>query len=236
MDIKHVLFNNPLDSAYVDTPLRRRRPDRGRCGCSSTRAGSSRSGTTPTPGRFAFDNESPRHKVYLEPFRIADRLVTAGEWLEFMARRRLRAGRSCGSPTAGTRCRSTVGTRRCTGATTSATAGPCFTLGGWRPVDPNEPVVHVSHYEADAFARWSRRAAPTEFEWEHAVESRPRRSARPARLRAASRAPASRARAPAAAGSCRRSATCGSGRRARTCPTRGSRPRPARSVSTTASS
>jgi ergothioneine biosynthesis protein EgtB len=169
MDVKHVLFSNPLDSTYIEAqlismppsrPMRMHSHDGGLVEVGHAGAG------------FAFDNESPRHKVFLEPYRLADRLVTSGEWLEFMADdgyRRPELWLSDGwyavqehgwdSP---------LYWRR-----DEDDGWSVFTLGGWRPVEPNEPVVHVSHYEADAFARWSGARLPTEFEWEHAVESLP---------------------------------------------------------------
>ena len=238
MDLKHVLFNNPVDSVYVDAPFATRDPH-ARCGCSSIDGGLVEVGHH--DAGFAFDNESPRHKVYLEPFRIADRLVTAGEWIEFIDDDGY--GRpSSGSPTAGTRCRSTDGTRRCTGATTVVDGWSAFTLGGWRPVEANEPVVHVSHYEADAFARWRGAHLPTEFEWEHAVAAPasyaestdvglPDSAPRGARLH-----PGAAPGRPEGTGWCRPSATCGNGPRVRISPTHGSRPRRAPSANTTASS
>ena len=85
MDIKHVLFNNPIDPCYVERRRARPPPARPRADArvqgGLVEIGHDRRRRRAT---FAFDNESPRHKVYLEPFRIADRLVTAGEWLEFM--------------------------------------------------------------------------------------------------------------------------------------------------------
>ena len=115
---------------------------------------------------FAFDNEGPRHEVLLRPFALADRPVTCGEWLAFMAdggysppravavRRLVRgAGRGLGGA-------ALLAARR------SAAGWDVFTLGGLRPVDPAEPVVHVSYYEADAYARWAGHRLPTEAEWE----------------------------------------------------------------------
>jgi ergothioneine biosynthesis protein EgtB len=126
---------------------------------------------------FAFDNESPRHRVYLEPFRIADRLVTADEWLEFMADggyERPELWLSDGwYAVQENEWRAPLYWRD----------GPdgwsVYTLSGWRPIQPGEPVVHVSHYEADAFARWSGARLPTEFEWEHAAASVTARSGLP---------------------------------------------------------
>jgi ergothioneine biosynthesis protein EgtB len=122
------------------------------------------------PG-FAFDNEGPRHRVYLRPFALADRLVTCGEYLAFMddgGYRRPEFWLSDGWET----------------ARAQAWDAPLYwargdggwsqhTLTGTRPVDPGEPVCHISHYEADAYARWSGARLPTEAEWERAAAPRP---------------------------------------------------------------
>src|SRR5438067_11940160 len=79
MDIKHVLSLNPFDAVYVEPALAVRRAARP-VQMLEVEGGLVEAGHPAAPGVFAFDNESPRHKVYLEPFRIADRLVTAGEW------------------------------------------------------------------------------------------------------------------------------------------------------------
>lgn len=172
MDIKHVLFNNPVDSVYVEAPLASvpaARPMR----MLDNEGGLLEIGHDPDrseSGAFAFDNESPRHRVYLEPFRIADRLVTVGEWLEFIddggyARPELWLSDGWYA----------VQEHEWDSPLYWRDDGPdgwsVFTFSGWRPVEPSEPVVHVSHYEADAFARWRGARLPTEFEWEHATES-----------------------------------------------------------------
>jgi len=125
-------------------------------------------------GSFAFDNETPRHRVFLEPFGLASRAVTNAEWLVFVdARGYARpelwmsegwdAVRAHGW-TAPLHWRQSddAGHAR-HGARTE------FTLAGERPLDPAQPVCHVSWYEADAFARWSGARLPTEAEWEHAA-------------------------------------------------------------------
>jgi ergothioneine biosynthesis protein EgtB len=168
MDIKHVLSSHRFASTYVDPPptvpvtarpLRMRPVD----------GGLVEAGHAAAPACFAFDNESPRHKVYLEPFAIADRLVTAGEWLAFIddgGYQRPELWLSDGWYAVQQHEWNAPSYWRADDDGWSV-----FTLGGWRPVDPAEPVVHVSHYEADAFARWWGGRLPTEFEWEHAVES-----------------------------------------------------------------
>ena len=83
MDIKHVLSMNPLRPAYRSRLVAAAGDNHARRAGPSTRAASSRSATT--ANGFAFDNESPRHHEYLEPFALADRPVTCGDWLEFMA-------------------------------------------------------------------------------------------------------------------------------------------------------
>ncbi|MDE2147060.1 MAG: ergothioneine biosynthesis protein EgtB [Burkholderiales bacterium] len=126
---------------------------------------------------FAFDNETPRHRQWLAPYALARRLVTQGEWLEFMAAGGYREPRWWLA--AGWDWRQAQGIeapqywQRAEGV--GAGGWHRFTLRGLLPLDLPAPVAHLSLYEADAYARW--RAAcegrplrlPTEAEWEHAA-------------------------------------------------------------------
>ena len=117
---------------------------------------------------FCFDNEQPAHQAVLRPVRLAPRLVTNGEWLDFMADGGYATPTlwlSDGFATVEVeRWSAPDYWRKIDGAWFS------MTLGGLRPVDPAAPVCHVSYYEADAFARWSGRDLPTEAEWEVAAK------------------------------------------------------------------
>lgn len=114
---------------------------------------------------FCFDNETPRHHVWLEPFAFANRLVTNGEYLEFLE------DGGYENPTLwlsdGWRERQTRGWQSPEYWLRDDVEGWCeYSLSGLSPLDPSTPVTHVSFYEADAFARWSKKRLPTEFEWE----------------------------------------------------------------------
>ena len=113
---------------------------------------------------FCFDNEIPRHRTFLEPFRLASRVVRNQEWLDFMADAGYR------NPTLwmsdGWAC-----------AQAEAWSAPLhwrrmddtwhqMSPAGLAPLDLDAPVRHISWYEADAFARWAGRRLPTEAEWE----------------------------------------------------------------------
>ena len=164
-DIKHVFSCNPLWPAYRQLPASLPATQTKPCGWSDFGGGVVEIGHA---GRtFAFDNERPRHKTFLQPFGIANRLVTAGEFLDFMndgGYRRPGLWLSLGW--------SVVRDQQW--------AAPLywverdgnwheFTLGGLRRLNADEPVCHVSYFEADAFARWSGARLPTEAEWEHAA-------------------------------------------------------------------
>ena len=181
---------------------------------------------------FSFDNELPLHQVHLEPFRLADRLVTNAEWLAFMADggyRRPELWLSDGW--AQVKAEGWEAPFYWT-----EVDGVWFehTLHGTWPVNPGLPVCHISHYEADAYAAWAGKRLPTEAEWEHGV--------RAADLTVAGNLADTETYHPRPAGpgdraACaRRTATAGSGPPPPTCPTRASTQRPARSASTTASS
>ena len=116
---------------------------------------------------FAFDNESPRHRSFVEPFQLASRLITNGEYLAFMADggyERPELWLSMGWDT----------------VQREGWKAPLYweqqngrwwtmTLAGMQPVQEAEPVCHVSYYEADAYARWADARLPTEVEWEVAA-------------------------------------------------------------------
>jgi ergothioneine biosynthesis protein EgtB len=118
---------------------------------------------------FCFDNETPAHQVLLQPVCVSPSLVTNGEWLEFMA------DGGYATPTLWLSDGwSTVEAQgwRAPGYWRQID-GEWFalTLGGLREVDPDQPVCHVSYYEADAYARWAGKDLPTEAEWEVAAVS-----------------------------------------------------------------
>ena len=117
-------------------------------------------------GSFAFDSERPRHKALLHPHRIANRQVTNGEWMEFIADGGYRTATLWLSDGWDWRCRE--GIER---PLYWHEDGSAFTLAGRRDINRAAPVAHVSYYEADAFARWSDARLPTEAEWETAFAS-----------------------------------------------------------------
>jgi ergothioneine biosynthesis protein EgtB len=125
---------------------------------------------------FAFDNEVPRHRHWLQPYALANRLVTQGEWAEFIedgGYRDVRWWLSAGwSWLCDQRIEAPLYWRR-----SAAGAWQRFTLAGLQAIEADAPVCHISLYEADAYAHW--RAArdglplrlPTEAEWEHAAST-----------------------------------------------------------------
>ncbi|PPE70698.1 ergothioneine biosynthesis protein EgtB [Caldimonas thermodepolymerans] len=121
---------------------------------------------------FSFDNERPRHRVWLEPYALAARPVTNAEYLAFIADGGYERPELWLSDGWDTRLRE--GWQ----APLYWQRGPGpswwhYTLHGLREVAPDEPVCHVSYYEADAYARWAGARLLTEAEWEHAAQSPP---------------------------------------------------------------
>ena len=127
---------------------------------------------------FSFDNEGPRHRALLQPYRLADRLVTNGDWLAFMDDGGYRSPAVwLADGWAAVKARGWDAPRyweKWDGAWRQ------MGLHGLRPVDLAAPVCHVSFYEADAYARWAGHRLPTEFEWEHAARGEAPFTGRPA--------------------------------------------------------
>lgn len=162
-DIKHVFAQNPLLPAVSDAL---QYPD--------TRAPTAYSFADGSAGiqkigfsgdGFGFDNETPRHDALLQEHRIGSRLVTNGEFRDF-----IRAGGYRDSNLWLSDGWSVVNERAWDRPLYWAEDLDAeFTLAGQRDLDPHAPVCHVSYYEADAYARWTGARLPTEFEWETAA-------------------------------------------------------------------
>lgn len=175
-DIKHAFFSNPLRPAYCSTPLPYEEvTERAENTWHEFRAGLVEIGCSPNriDGMdFCFDNETPRHKVYIDRFRIAGRAVTCREYLDFMADdgyARPEFWLAEGWDTVRREgWRSPLYWER-DGA--DETGWRVFTLKGSQPLSLllDTAVCHVSYFEADAFARWSGCRLPTEQEWEIAA-------------------------------------------------------------------
>ncbi len=177
-DIKHAFSCNPLKPVYRDNLARS--PD---CAVSDLRwvdgfEGIAEMGATAWPESrprllqssvFAFDCESPRHRVLLQPHALASRPVSNAEFLDFIDDGGYRTSALWLSE----------GFARAQAESWHAPLywdddhAQAFTLGGMRAIDPHAPVVHVSYYEADAYARWAGARLPTEAEWEVAAASMP---------------------------------------------------------------
>ena len=120
---------------------------------------------------FAFDNETPRHRVWLEDFEMASHPVTHGDFLDFIADggyRRPELWLSAGWDMVRAR-----GWEAPEYWVSRDGAWHTFTLHGEVPVDPNAPICHVSFYEAEAYARWAKARLPGEAEWEVAARGAP---------------------------------------------------------------
>jgi ergothioneine biosynthesis protein EgtB len=167
-DVKHLLSRNPLKPAYEKqwtlTPIRacdRRwiviEPGLREIGYAG-------------PG-FCFDNETPRHRVWLNGFQIATHPVTHGDFIEFIADggyRRPELWLSDGwDAVAAQRWQAPQYWEQRDGCSYT------FTLHGEMPVEANTPICHLSFFEADAFARWANARLPTEAEWETAAADAP---------------------------------------------------------------
>jgi ergothioneine biosynthesis protein EgtB len=168
-DIHHALWCNPLRPAYAEAPADGPRTGPGSPGWIGFDEGVVEIGHD---GRgFAFDNEAPRHRAFVEAYALADRPVSCGEYAGFIA--------DGGYRRPGLWLSDGWAAVRAEGWEAPAywerrdDTWWVFTLAGMRPVDPAAPVSHVSHFEADAYARWAEARLPTEVEWEHAARTAP---------------------------------------------------------------
>ncbi|MGB3805152.1 MAG: ergothioneine biosynthesis protein EgtB [Sphingopyxis granuli] len=173
-DIKHLFAQNPLGPALWE-PEPRFAFEAARSSAPSASAPDPAGALTWVTGAegivavghdgdgFAFDCEVPRFSMLLTPHALASRPVTNGEWQQFIADGGYRTASLWLSD----------GWAWVQAQDVDAPAywrdGRCFTLSGWREIDPDAPVTHISLFEADAFAAWAGARLPTEHEWEAAA-------------------------------------------------------------------
>ncbi|MXW52639.1 MAG: ergothioneine biosynthesis protein EgtB [Gammaproteobacteria bacterium] len=168
-DFKYILGKNPLRPSYNGATPKSNDVSVDRLAYSSFDGGMASIGIEVDGHSFCFDNETPKHRVYLAPYSLSNRLITNGEFEDFIRdggyddprlwlsdgwlekKQRGWSLPEYWSGEQGDRIE--------------------YTLSGERELDLAYPVTHISFYEADAFARWAGARLATEFEWEHATES-----------------------------------------------------------------
>jgi ergothioneine biosynthesis protein EgtB len=169
-DLKHLFAQNPLAPAYRESAARAvPRADAAEARFVAFPGGVREVGHA--GGGFAFDNEGPRHRVYLEPFALASRPITNRDYLAFIDAGGYRAPSAWLSD--GWAAVQRHGWEAPLYWQRRGDAWWTFTLGGARELLLDEPVAHVCFYEADAFARWAGARLPTEMEWESAAADTP---------------------------------------------------------------
>lgn len=168
MDLKHLLSRHAFGPAYVDRPIEASGPSSTPVRWRDITSGVAEVGAA--GGEFAYDNESPRHRVVVPESEIASRAVTNGDWLAFIADAGYRRPELWLSD--GWAVVNELGwdaPEYWQLNDDDPASSTTFTLSGRRPIVLDEPVLHVSFYEADAYARWAGARLPTEFEWEVAA-------------------------------------------------------------------
>jgi ergothioneine biosynthesis protein EgtB len=178
-DIKHALFTNPLHPGYLPGPraLQQETIIAPPIEWITFTPGLTEIGLTLDPtsiSAFAFDNETPRHQVYIAPFQLANRPVTCAEYLAFIDQNgynRPELWLSEGWTTM--RAEGWQAPLYWQRDNDTKSGWSIYTLHGLQPLEDlsETPVCHLSFFEADAYARWSGQRLPTEFEWEHATQS-----------------------------------------------------------------
>ncbi|HRJ65029.1 MAG TPA: ergothioneine biosynthesis protein EgtB, partial [Brevundimonas sp.] len=169
MDLLNLMSRSPLDPAAYEAEPRARPAQQARRGV--TRFDGGLVGIGHDGAGFAFDNEGPSHRVWLEPYALANDLVSNADWIGFMedcgyARPELWLSDGWSTVQAEGWEAPLYWRRDGDGWTTIG-------LTGRASVEPGAPVRHLSFYEADAYARWAGKRLPTEAEWEHAIRCRP---------------------------------------------------------------
>lgn len=173
-DILNAFFTNPLRPAYREQgnrPATETKDQEKPLTFAQFEGGLKEAGSTGSG--FCFDNEMPRHRVWLEPFELANRLVTCGEYAEFIADGGYRKPDLWLS--AGWDAVKANGWKAPLYWTERDGVRTVFTLRGEQSLEQlaATPVSHISYFEADAYAHWAGRRLPTEFEWEAAIEGQP---------------------------------------------------------------
>lgn len=163
-DLKHLLSLNPLFPVYRERPAQAAAESKP-LGWQSFDGGLCQIGDA--GGGFAFDNEQPRHQVFLRPFALATRLVTNGEYLAFITDGGYERPELWLSD--GWDAVQSQGWRAPLYWIEQNGAWHTFTLAGLQEIHLDEPACHVSFYEADAYARWAGARLATEAEWEVAA-------------------------------------------------------------------
>ncbi len=167
-DVKHHLWCNPLRPAYKQLNVNMNLGERP----SAMEFVVYEGGLTEIghdAASFVFDNERPRHRVWLEPFEIASRPVTNGEYAQFIGDGGYRKPQLWLSD--GWDLREQENWRAPLYWLTEDSGAPrAFTLTGATDLDMEAPVCHLSYYEADAYARWAGARLPTEAEWERVAQ------------------------------------------------------------------
>jgi ergothioneine biosynthesis protein EgtB len=169
-DLKHALGMNPLRPAYrakIPSPS----PIHAVAPLTFTPGPSGVQGLGAVDPGFSFDNERPRHRVFLEPYSLGDRLVTNQEYLAFIhddGYQRPELWLSEGFTLVKTQSLEAPLYWQQDGGQWNT-----YTLWGMTPIDESAPVSHVSYFEADAYARWAKARLPTEAEWESVARGQP---------------------------------------------------------------